>query len=132
MPDSPLVHREDIVPFYFPCSICGVYSFHMVYEQPDGFASEVSFTKAPLAAADRAFFLVCVKCTATSARLDPDEVRCLAQDTIPASIHSQYPDLKTLYNPALFEQQKKRNMEKLSSESAEKIDCLVRHYRLER
>jgi len=125
------VHREDIVPFYFPCSICGVYSFHMVYEQPHGFASEISFTKSPLASTDRAFFLVCTKCTATNSRLDPDEIQTLAENTIPKSIHSPYPPLQTLYNPALFEQQKQRNMEKLSSETAAKIDCLVRHYRLE-
>jgi len=131
MQDSPLVHREDIVPFYFPCSICGVYSFHIVYEQPHGFGSEISFTKAPLASIDRAFFLVCVKCTATSARLDPDQIGALAQNTIPRSIHALYPNLQTLYNPAHFEQQKRRNMETLSSESAEKIDCMVRHYRLE-
>jgi hypothetical protein len=131
VPDSPLVHRDEIVPFYFPCSICGVYTFHMVYEQPHGFASEISFTKSPLANDDRAFFLVCVKCTATNARLDQDQIDSLAQNTIPESIHSRYPDLKTFYNPAFFEQQKRRNMEMLSSESAEKIDCLVRHYTLE-
>jgi hypothetical protein len=103
----------------------------MVYEQPYGFASETSFTKSPLARTDRAFFVVCVKCTATNARLDQAEVDSLAQDTIPMSIHSQYPNLQTLYNPALFDQQKKKNLEKLSTESAERIDSLVRHYRLE-
>jgi hypothetical protein len=131
VPDSPLVHREDIVPFYFPCEICGVYSFHMVYEQPRGFATEIALTKSPRAAGDRAFMLVCVKCTATNARLDPLEVQSLVENVIPTSIHSQYPNLQTLYDPALFDQQKRRNMESLSSESAERIDCLVRHYRLE-
>jgi hypothetical protein len=129
--DFPLVHREDIVPFYFPCSICGVYSFHMVYAEPPGFGSEISFINSSPDASDRAHSLVCVKCTATNATLDLEEIENLAQNTIPRSIHARYPDLQTLYNPALFEQQKRRNLEKLSSENAEKIDCLVRHYRLE-
>jgi hypothetical protein len=129
--DTSLVHRDDIVPFYFPCSICGVYSFHMVYEERHGTGTEIASAKVPLASSDRAYLLVCAKCTATSATLDQTEVDSLSRDTIPKSIHSRYPNLQTFYNPAFFEQQKRRNLETLSTESAERIDSLVRHYRLE-
>jgi hypothetical protein len=103
----------------------------MVYEERHGNESDGSFTKSPPAGARPVFLLVCVKCTATSDRLDSKEVELLAQGTIPQSIHEQYPPLQTLYNPTHFDQQKRRNMEKMSSESAERIDCLVRHYQLE-
>jgi hypothetical protein len=127
MEDGSLKHRDDVVPFYYPCSICGVYTFHLVYEQHDGLASGTKLSTRKL---ESQFLLVCVKCTATSARLTHGEVESLAQRTIPESIHSVYPHLRTLYDPAFFDLQKQRNLEALSPEAAERIDRYVRHYRL--
>jgi hypothetical protein len=104
----------------------------MVYEERHGDESEESSTRPARGGSGTAFLLVCVKCTGTSSRLVSKEIELLAKGTIPQSIHAQYPPLQTFYNPALFDQQKRRNMEKMSSESAERIDCLVRHYTLDR
>lgn len=131
MPEFPMKVRQDISPIYFPCSSCGIYMFHRVCEQPYGLAFKVPFMKSPLASTHKAYFAVCVGCVAVNGQFEVGDVDKLLRNIIPRSVHSLYPDIQALYNPALFDKWKQENLRKMSPKAAEEVDGLLRRYRLE-
>ena len=131
MPEFPMKVRQDIIPIYFPCSACGSYMFHYICEQPCGLAFKIPFMSSPLASTHKGYHIVCVGCTIINGQLEVGDVAKLTRNMIPKSIHSLYPAIQTLYNPALFDNWKQENMQKMDLKAADQVDGFVRHYRLE-
>jgi hypothetical protein len=63
--------------------------------------------------------------------LGAEEISKLTRHLIPRSVHSLYPDIQVLYNPALLDKWKQENLQKMSLKAAEQVDGFVRQYRLE-
>jgi hypothetical protein len=131
MPEFPMKPRHDITPIYFPCSECKSYMFHCICEQPYGMAFKIPLMRSPLASTHKAYFVVCFGCTTVNGQLGAEEISKLTRHLIPRSVHSLYPDIQVLYNPALLDKWKQENLQKMSLKAAEQVDGFVRQYRLE-
>lgn len=62
----PATVKPEITPVVYPCSSCGMLTFHVVVEQPTGLGIKLPFARKPLATTGRDYGLVCNSCTTTT------------------------------------------------------------------